>query len=184
MDTIRESASFVGYMAVVFAMLAVGCDSTGNVESEQAARINSLTTSAVEAADDRTREKAIEELATQGDVASDGLRLVFQKVDNPQTRAQAAKAMADADAMEAVPDLINALDDENVELRRASDDALRSLLSGVSVRYDANASPEERRAAMERYRGYWNRRNTDELNAIGKDKQKAQKAMQQQTIFE
>ncbi|MCG8585042.1 MAG: hypothetical protein MI757_10050 [Pirellulales bacterium] len=183
MLTHRQSQMTCGLVCVVTTVL-VGCDSATNTEGMKSERIDELAATIIAGEDDIGRSGAIYELKSLGSAAGPALRRVFQQSEDRATRIEVAHAIAETVTLEAVPDLMDAMEEEDVELRAASNDALQSMMGGVSVRYDPAAPAEVRRAAIERWRAYWNRRNTPEMNAIGIDNAKAKKAMQEQTIFE
>ena len=168
---------------VLACIAALGCDSNTDASSAQASRVDALVERVIHAQDEGEAQQTLGELSAMGQVSAEGLRRIFNEAKQPEVRIQAAKAVADACVLEAVPDLIDSLDDGDPRLREAFDKSLRKMLV-ISVRYDPHGTPEERRAAMDRYRDYWNRRNTPEFNAIGNDREKAKKAMEEQIIFQ
>jgi HEAT repeat protein len=74
--------------------------------------------------------------------------------DDPELRAAAARACAMKEEKAVAPELITLLDDPDDRARGAAHAALRDL-AGQDLGPKAGASPEERRAAADRWRAWW-----------------------------
>jgi HEAT repeat protein len=94
-------------------------------------------------------------------------RLITQLQDrrDPRNRVEAAIALRQADAWEAVPRLIDALSDESEALRYYSASALKNITK-QSFDFSSNAPPEERAKAVEQWRSWWKNGKTDKETAL------------------
>lgn len=72
----------------------------------------------------------------------------------PETRAVAANALGKFQHWNAMEGLVDALEDESVEVRNSAGMAIRRIL-GLDYGFRANAPPEERQAAIARIRNGW-----------------------------
>jgi hypothetical protein len=83
------------------------------------------------------------------------LARVLAESKNPGVRAAAMRGLAGIWDYECVPAMLDALDDESPQVRRAAAGALEALIQAEHT-FDAGGNPEGRKAAAQRLRGMWN----------------------------
>jgi len=94
-------------------------------------------------------------------------RLINQLQDqrDQRNRVEAAIALKELDAWQAVPLLIDALSDENEALRFYANCAL-DIITAQSFDFVSNAPPEERDKAVRRWKSWWNNGKSDKETAL------------------
>jgi len=81
------------------------------------------------------------------------LRRILTEDEEKDVRAAAAQALGRIGADEALPDLVDALDDAELIVRTRADAAIKKLIPGRDFGYRPNAELDERRAVIGKIRG-------------------------------
>jgi HEAT repeat protein len=107
------------------------------------------------APDENTAFKAALQLAQLGDLrAVDALIETMREHRDFYVRLGAATALGDLKALDAVPALIDALDEKDQLVRTAASESLWSITSN-RIDFKAGASAADRRAAQGKWRKWW-----------------------------
>lgn len=99
---------------------------------------------ALASSDDQVRREALLELGKRDDTDPKLLTDVLAEDPSPRIRAAAARGLSRLGRREAIPQLLDALDDEDINVRTWAITALNNTLIGVRFPYNANEPREAR----------------------------------------
>lgn len=104
--------------------------------------------------DAASRERAAVELAGHPDKPAALVYRLLRESDDPQVRAAAAQGLGRLKHIDAIPDLIAALESDSSWLAGRAGAALQQI-TGLDAGFRPDAPSAQRAAAAERYRAFW-----------------------------
>lgn len=167
-------------------VLLCGCETStdagvGDSAAEQAARAEVAADELLAASTLAEQQEATATLTELGPAAEQATARVLDESTNEYVKIRMIESLAEMGGYEGVPQILETLDDESATVRMRADEALQDLLC-IRVRYDANAPPEERAAAVQRYHDYWNRLVENNMVQFVKHPEKAQDVFKQRVM--
>ena len=147
-------------VAVLLSMAIAGC-SESPVASQEQLRDEALVASQEQLRDEALSGDSVErqveathQLAEHGPVAVEPLREVLREGADDKVRAAAAEGLGKAMDVDSFPLLLDALEDDSLEVRRAADHAIEAI-AGRDYFYEADDPPEKRAQAILAIREFW-----------------------------
>jgi len=110
----------------------------------------------------REQEEAVARLTTLGQEAKPYLRDVLAKSKTPGVRAECIRALAELYDYESMDAMLAALNDESALVRGRAEACMKRMLRFES-HYHYNDPPEQRRAAAEALKEYWEEHRTSPI---------------------
>jgi len=162
--------------------ICVGCNSAASDTTDVNAAIANDVDAVLSATNASERQAAADALARRGPAAEQAVSRVLRETDDDAVKLRMIDSLVTMRGFEGVPKILDSLDDASPAVRRHADHALQDLLC-IRVRYDAEASAQDRAAAAQRYRAYWSSIVEKDMVEVVKDPEEAKEIFRKRVSY-